>query len=79
MPRFYFDVRDRKGFHRDDVGDVCDDFEDAIAQAQSLLPTIARDELPGGDHQDLSCDVRDDASRVVYQAVLSYRGKRLPN
>lgn len=79
MPRFYFDVRDRKGFHRDDVGDVCDDLEDAIAQAQSILSVIARDELPGGDQQDVSCDVRNDGSCVVYQGVLSYRGKRLPS
>lgn len=74
MPRYFFDVRDGGGFHPDEFGDEFDSFEDARQQCQALLPDIARDELPDGERLDLSCDVRDDAGRVVYRAELTYRG-----
>jgi hypothetical protein len=76
MPRFFFDVQDGKGFHEDNIGDVFENLEDAVAQAQCILPAIAREEMPDGDHHDFKCDVRDDASRIVYRGNLSYRGTR---
>lgn len=66
MPRYYFDVRDCKGLHRDDVGDEFDSFEEAREQAQALLPDIARDELPDSDLHTIGCDVRDDTDRTIY-------------
>ena len=40
MPRYYFDVLDAKGLHRDEIGDELKDFEEAREQAQGLLPDI---------------------------------------
>ena len=77
MPLFYFDVRDRKGFYKDECGDMCDDLDDAVAQAQSILPDLARDEPTNDDWHDVSCDVRDETMRMVYQAELTYRGRRI--
>ena len=74
MPRYFFDVRDGKGFHRDDVGDEFDGFDDVRQQCQALLPDIARDELPDGDLHEISCDVRDETGRVVYRGEMIYRG-----
>ena len=48
MSRYYFDVHDGDGRHRDDMGDEFDSFEEARDQAHSLLPDIIRDELPDG-------------------------------
>ena len=62
MPRYYFDVSDRKGSHRDDVGEDFVNFEEAIAQAQAILPDIAREEMPDGDQHDI-CLQRKDRSR----------------
>lgn len=74
MARFYFDVSDASGFHRDDVGDEFDSFQEARTQAQSLLPDIARHELPDGDRHTITCDVRDEANRVVYRGEITYHG-----
>ena len=68
IPRYFFDVRDSQGFHRDDAGDEFDSFDEARTQAQSLLPDIAREELPDGDLHTITCDVRDETGRVVYRA-----------
>ena len=74
MPRYFFDVRDGQGFHRDAVGDEFDSFDDARQQCQALLPDIARDELPDSEHHEISCDMRDETGRVVYRGELTYRG-----
>ncbi len=78
MPLYYFDIRDARGFHRDEVGDEFDSFEDARQQAQSLLPDIAREELPDGELHIVSCDVRDAEFRVVYRGKLTFEGTRDP-
>ena len=74
MPRYYFDVRDADGFHRDDVGDDFDDFTEARDQAQVLLPDIARKELPDGELHLISCDVRNEGGEIVYRGELTFRG-----
>lgn len=74
MPRYYFDIRDNGGLHRDEFGDEFADRDEARAQCQSLLPDVARSELPDGDRHDISCDIRDEAGEVVYRGELSYRG-----
>ena len=79
MPRYYFDVRDSKGFLHDDVGDTFDTFEEARDHCQGLLPDIAREELPDGDLHIITCDVRDQTGDVVYRGELTYRGTRDPN
>ena len=77
MPRYFFDVRDSGGFTRDEAGEDFVDFAEARAQAQTLLPDIAREELPDGELHQISCDVRDDAGTLVYRGELTYQGTRL--
>ena len=50
------------------------DLEEARALARSLLPDIARERLPGGESQTITCEVRDDRGRNVYRGELTYRG-----
>lgn len=78
MPKYYFDVHDRHGLHRDDFGDECDDIEDAQRQCRILLPDIARHELPDRDLHTIVCDVRDESGRIVYQGRLTFDGTRDP-
>ena len=77
MPLYFFDIRDKNGLHRDEVGDELDSFEEARAQAQSLLPDMMREEMPGGDLHIVTCDVRDEADHVVYRGELTFRGTPL--
>lgn len=78
MARYYFDVWDASGFHRDEVGDEFDSFEDARQQCQGLLPDIAREELPDGELHTITCEVRDEAGRVVYRGKITYEGTQDP-
>ncbi len=78
MSLYYFDVRDCGGLHRDEVGDHFDSLEDAIAQAQSLVADIAREELPSGELHVVICDVRDDTRGVVYRSKVTFEGTRDP-
>lgn len=78
-PRYFFDVSDSQGFHRDEIGDDYANFEEARDQAQMLLPDIAREELPDGELHTITCDVRDEADRVVYRGKLTYEGRRDPD
>lgn len=79
MPQYFFDIHDSGGFHRDEIGAECDDVDGARAQAQALLPDIAREELPDGDAHVVTCEVRDEAGRVVYRGEITYRGTRFPD
>ena len=76
MPRYFFDVRDSGRFTPDEAGEDFVDFEEARAQAQVLLPDIAREKLPDGDLHQISCDVRDEAGMLVYRGELTFRGMR---
>ena len=76
MPRYFFDIRDAKGFHRDQFGDELADFDEARDQAQALLPDIVREELPDGDLHEVVCEVRDETGKVVYRGEITYRGTR---
>ena len=78
MPRFFFDIRDCKGLHRDDVGDGLCDFEEAREQCQAILSDIAREEMPAGDLHTITCDLRDETDRVVYRGRITYEGTRDP-
>lgn len=77
MPRFYFDVTDSKGFHRDEFGTVCADMEEARQQAQGLCAAITDEELPDGDRHLVKCEVRDEAGRARYRGELTYQGVTL--
>lgn len=76
MPRYFFDVHDRDGFHRDNIGDEFDSVEEAREQAQALLPDIIREELPDDEFYRAVCEVRDEAETIVYRGELTFRGLR---
>ncbi len=78
MPRYFFDISDAKGFHRDEFGNEFVSLDEARDQAQSLLPDIAREELPDGELHQITCEVRDDTGRIVYRGKLTYEGTRGP-
>lgn len=79
MARYYFDVCDSKGLHHDEVGVELADLEEARVECQGLLPDIAREELPDGELHTVTCNVRDEAGRVVYRGKITYEGTRDPS
>ena len=74
MPLYYFDIIDDGTMHRDEFGADLPGFEEARQQAQSLLPDIARDELPDGDEHTFVCEVREGERGIVYRGRLIYQG-----
>lgn len=78
MGRYFFDIRDATGMHRDTIGEECENFDEARQQAQSLLPDVIRTQLPDGEYHLVTCDVRDEDDRTVYRGEISYRGTRFP-
>ena len=73
MPRFFFDIINADKLTRDDFGADMSGIEEARDQAISLLPDIARDDLPDGDVHDFVCEVRSETGRIVYRARLMLR------
>lgn len=78
MTRYYFDIHDHKGFHRDSDGIECDDAEDARKQAQTILADIIREQVPNGDIHEITGQVRDHAGLIVYKAQLRLQGTMHP-
>ena len=76
MPRFFFDIQDdQKGLQRDDEGVELADIKMVRRQAQTVLPEIARDEIPDdGDHRSYTVLVTDEDGHPVYTATLNYVG-----
>ena len=71
MPTFYFDISDGDEQVRDDLGIELSDVQAARRQAISVLPDIARDELPDGDRREFRAVVRDASGKTVFKAKLS--------
>ena len=71
MPHYFFDVFDGEQFWEDDFGVDLADLYHARAQAQSLLPDLAREKMPDGDRRDVSVVVRCHEGRCRYKATLS--------
>ena len=78
MSHYYFDIRDSRGLHQDEFGDEFDSMEEARRQAQSILPDIARGELPDGKSHTITCDLRDETGRIVYQSKLNFEETYFP-
>jgi Domain of unknown function (DUF6894) len=70
MPRYFFDVDDGGDAQRDEVGTDLGSLDEVRAEAISLLPNIARDEVPDGDNQTFAVLVRDDSGRPIFEASL---------
>lgn len=59
MPRYYFDVHDDSGAHRDDVGLELPDMDSAIAEARRALADMAREAIATGQPMPLQILIRD--------------------
>lgn len=76
MPRYFLDIHDAKGFHRDEAGDELEGLDEASDQCQAILSDLTRYELPDGDLHQVACEVRDGSGTVVYRGKLTYEGSR---
>ncbi len=77
MPHYFFDIYSDGKLAPDEFGLELESFDEARDQAISILPDIARDELPDGEKHDFVCEVRAAEGQMVYRAMLMYRGERL--
>jgi len=71
MPRFYFDIDDGERLTTDAEGVVCRDLGSVRDSAISILPDVAREELPDGDRRVFVCKARDEGGAVVFIATLT--------
>ena len=58
MPRYYFDVHDKQGVHRDEVGLEFPNMDAAILEARRALADMTRESLLDGN-MDLGFLIRD--------------------
>jgi len=59
MPRYFFDIRDSHGLHRDDVGVELRNMEAALAEGRRALADMSRDSLSVGVDEQLEILIRD--------------------
>lgn len=75
MPRFYIDSSDGAVPIIDNEGSEYPDAQAARKAALSLLPDMARDEMPDGDERTFSVSVRNNSGRAIYSARLALKGR----
>ena len=71
MPQYFFDIYDGENNSPDSEGTELPDREAVRREATGVLPDIAREELPDGNHRTFACRVRDDRGVVIFIAELS--------
>jgi hypothetical protein len=71
MPRYFFDLHDGEYFTQDNTGLLCSSLADVSDQAVSVLPDIARDELPDGPARTFWVRVRHEDGRYIFRASLA--------
>ena len=71
MSRYFFDIDDGERSVMDIDGLEMPDRESVRHAAIDVLPDVARDELPDGDHRSFVCSVRNEAGKVIFRACLS--------
>jgi hypothetical protein len=71
VPRFYFDVREGARFTSDDAGLELDSLDAAEYEAACGAAEIGRDQLPKGDIQDITVEVRDEQGQQVMTVKVS--------
>ncbi|MGF7055696.1 hypothetical protein GGC47_004909 [Bosea sp. OAE752] len=74
MPRFNIDSSDGAVPIIDNEGSEYPDAQAARKAALSLLPDMARDEMPDGDERTFSVSVRNTSGRAIYSARLALKG-----
>jgi hypothetical protein len=77
MPRYFVDFQDGDEFHKDVVGIEYRDVKTARREAALLLPSIAKDELPDGEHRTFIATLRDRDGKALYRAILVFHGEIL--
>lgn len=65
MPRYYFDVHDKQGEHRDEVGLEFPNMDKAIVEARRALADMTRETLLFDGDAGLSIRIRDGADGPV--------------
>ena len=75
LPHYYFDIHDGENNNRDREGMELPDREAVRREAISVLPDVAREELPDGNHRDFTCIVRDDRGMVIFVADLALHAR----
>jgi hypothetical protein len=71
MARYFFDIYDNEQVTSDTKGLECASRQEVREAAISVLPAIARDELPDGNRHSFRVRVRDHGDRPVFQASLT--------
>jgi hypothetical protein len=71
LPRYFFDTNDGECQSRDTEGTELADLETMRREATGLLPDMAREELPDGNHRVFACRVRDDTGAEIFVATLT--------
>ena len=71
MQRYYFDTYDSGPLTLDEEGLELDSPEAARREALGGLADLARDLVPGAQHDRMGVQVRDEAGRIVFRATLS--------
>jgi hypothetical protein len=59
MPRYFFDVQDSQGTHRDEVGLDLPDMDTALLEARKALADMTRDVLFDDATSSLGISIRD--------------------
>ena len=77
MPKYFVDFQDGDVLHPDEEGSDLFGFEEAREEAIALLPQVARDKLPDGEHREFIATVRDESGVALYRASLIFHGERL--
>ena len=72
MARFYFDIDDGERLLRDERGAEADSLSEVREAAIAVLPDMAKDVLPDGDHRFFSVNVRDENDQVIFRASLAF-------
>lgn len=68
---YYFDTDNDDRVSHDERGQDHPDPESMRDAAISVLPDLARDDLPNGDRRVFTVKVRDESGHYVFQATLS--------
>ena len=78
MARYFFDVTDHEGKHRDDIGIECADLEAAREHAAVALPEMMREKMPNGMHSEVVVEIRDSEERELLRATIKLDMDRHP-
>ena len=69
MPRYYFDIRDDQGIHRDDIGLDFPNLEAAIEEGRRALSEMNRDAVAHDGDQVFEILIRDHGEGPVRLAL----------